>query len=73
MRPKWPKLASLTQKKYVYSSFSFLVQSLLPKDTLLRTYYRKVPRFQKVTLFLQYITITQSPYQLTKMLLATVI
>ena len=30
MKP-WPR-------KYAHSSFSFLVQSLLPKDTLLRTY-----------------------------------
>ena len=34
MKPKWQKLASLA---YAHSSFSSLVQSLLPKDTLLRT------------------------------------
>ena len=39
MRPKWPKLASLAQK-VAHSSFSSLVQSLLPKDTFLRTYIR---------------------------------
>ena len=39
MMPKWPKLASLAQK-YVHSIFSSLVHSLLPKDTLLRTYSR---------------------------------
>ena len=38
MRPKWPKLASLSQEICTLS-FSYLVQSLLPKDTLLRTYY----------------------------------
>ena len=37
MKPKWQKLASLAQK-YAHSSFSSLVQPLLPKDTLLRTY-----------------------------------
>ena len=37
MKPKWQKLASLAQE-YAPSSFSCLVQSLLPKDTLLRTY-----------------------------------
>ena len=37
MKPKWQKLASLAQE-YAHSSFSSLVQSLLPKDTLLRTY-----------------------------------
>ena len=37
MTPKGQKLASLA-RKYVHSSFSSLVQSLLPKDTLLRTY-----------------------------------
>ena len=40
MKPKWQKLASLPQK-YADSSFSSLVQSLLPKDTLLRTYSNK--------------------------------
>ena len=38
MKPKWQKLDSLAQEKYVHSSFSSLVQSLLPYDTLLRTY-----------------------------------
>ena len=37
MKPNWQKLASLA-RKYAHSSFSSLVQSLLPKDTLLRTY-----------------------------------
>ena len=37
MKPKWQKLASLA-RKYAHSSFSSLVQSLLPRDTLLRTY-----------------------------------
>ena len=37
MKPKWQKLASLA-RKYAHSSFSSLVKSLLPKDTLLRTY-----------------------------------
>ena len=37
MKPKWQRLASLAQK-YAHSSFSSLVQSLLPKDTLLRTH-----------------------------------
>ena len=37
MTPKWQKLASLAQEN-AHSSFSSLVQSLLPKDTLLRTY-----------------------------------
>ena len=37
MKPKWQKLASLAQE-ICTSSFSSSVQSLLPKDTLLRTY-----------------------------------
>ena len=37
MKPKWQILASLAQK-YAHSSFSSLVQSLLPRDTLLRTF-----------------------------------
>ena len=36
MKPNWQKLASLAQE---HSSFSSLVQSLLPRDTLLRTYF----------------------------------
>ena len=40
MKPKWQKLASLAQE-YAHSSFSSLVQSLLPKDTLLRTYQKR--------------------------------
>ena len=36
MKPKWQKQASLAQE-IAHSSFSSLVQSLLPKDTLLRT------------------------------------
>ena len=38
MKPKWQKLIILA-RKYAHSSFSSLVQSLLPKDTLLRTYF----------------------------------
>ena len=39
MKPNWQKLASLVwPTKYAHSGFSSLVQSLLPKDTLLRTY-----------------------------------
>ena len=34
MKPKWQKLASL-DRKYAHSSFSSLMQSLLPRDTLL--------------------------------------
>ena len=37
MTPNWPKLASLVQK-YGHSSFSSLVNYLLPQETLLRTY-----------------------------------
>ena len=37
MKPKWQKLASLAQE-ICKTSFSSLVQSLLPRDTLLRTY-----------------------------------
>ena len=37
MRPNLPKLASLAQE-YAHCSFSSLVHSMLPKDTLLRTY-----------------------------------
>ena len=37
MTPKWQKLASLALN-YAHSGFSSLVQSLLPRDTLLRTY-----------------------------------
>ena len=33
IKPKWQKLASLAPK-YAHSSFSSLVQSLLPRDTL---------------------------------------
>ena len=39
MKPKWQKLASLAQES-AHSSISFLVQSLLSKDTLLRTYLK---------------------------------
>ena len=39
MKPNWQKLASL---KYAHSSFSSLVQSLLPKDALLRTYWGRL-------------------------------
>ena len=35
MNPKWQKLASLAQE--ICTSFSSLVQSLLPKNILLRT------------------------------------
>ena len=45
MTPKWQKLASLAQK-YAHSSFSSLVQSLLPRDTLLRTYFMQKPAFK---------------------------
>ena len=38
MKPKWQKLASLAHK-YTHFGFSSLVQSLLPNDTLLRTYF----------------------------------
>ena len=38
MKPNWQKLASLAQK-YAHFSLSSLVQSLLPRDTLLRTYF----------------------------------
>ena len=41
MKPKWQKLASLA-RIYANSSFNSLLQSLLPKDTLLRTYLRQV-------------------------------
>ena len=37
MKPEWQKLASLAQK-YAHSSFDSLMQSLLLRDTLLRTY-----------------------------------
>ena len=43
MKPKWQKLAS-RPRKYAHSSFSSLVQSLLPKDTLLRTNYTTMVR-----------------------------
>ena len=39
MTPKWPR-------KYAHSSISSLVQSLLPKDTLLRTYSTNGANFQ---------------------------
>ena len=40
MKPKWQKLASLAQKICtLWFQFFGQVQSLLPKDTLLRTYY----------------------------------
>ena len=38
MNPNWQKLASLAQEIYAHSSFSSLMQSLLQRDTLLRTY-----------------------------------
>ena len=44
MKPKSQKLASLA-RKYAHSSFSSLVQSLLPKDTLLRTYLTQIRLF----------------------------
>ena len=37
MKPKWQKLASLAREN-AHPGFSSLVQSLLLKDTLLRTY-----------------------------------
>ena len=37
-------LAFLGQTQYAHSGFSSLVQSLLPKDTLLRTYWREVDK-----------------------------
>ena len=40
MKPQWQKLASLAQEN-AHSGFNSLVQSLLPKDTLLRTYLSK--------------------------------
>ena len=40
MKPKWQNLASLAQE-YAHSSFGSLVQSLHPKDTLLRTYSKE--------------------------------
>ena len=39
MKPNLQKLASLAQEIYAHSSFSSLVQSLLPRDTFLRTYW----------------------------------
>ena len=39
MKLNWQKLASLAQEIYAHSSFISLVQSLLPRDTLLRTYF----------------------------------
>ena len=38
MKPKWQLV---WPRKYAHSSFSSLVQSLLPNDTLLRTYFKK--------------------------------
>ena len=38
MKPNWQKLASLAQKICTLKFQFFFVQSLLPKDTLLRTY-----------------------------------
>ena len=40
MKPKWQKLASLVQEICTLG-FSSLVQPLLPKDTLLRTYFSR--------------------------------
>ena len=39
MKPNCQKLASLAQEINGHSSFSSLVQSLLPRDTHLRTYF----------------------------------
>ena len=41
MKPKWQILASLAQE-YAQSSFSSLVQSLLLKDTILRTFLNTI-------------------------------
>ena len=41
MRPNWPKLASLAQKTCSIDSFSSLVDSLLPKITLLKNTFKK--------------------------------
>ena len=49
MTPKWQKVASLAQE-YAHSGFSSLVQSLLPKDTLLRTYSSLLRSSSKVIL-----------------------
>ena len=38
MTPKWQKLASLAQETCSFYSFSSLVQSLLPMDTLFKTH-----------------------------------
>ena len=45
MKPKWQKLANLAQE--ICTSFSPLMQSLLPRDILLRTYLHYV-KFQPV-------------------------
>ena len=44
MKPKRQKLASLAQK-YVHSSFSSLVQSLLPKDTPFKNIFEMLNEF----------------------------
>ena len=54
MTPKWQKLASLAQEIWTLYSFSSLVQSLLPKDTLLRTYLHS----QKMSSVLLFIGLT---------------
>ena len=41
MMPKWPKLACLAQK-FAHSSFSLLMQSLLPKDTLFKNIFKAI-------------------------------
>ena len=51
MKPKWQKLASVAQEN-AHSSFSSLVQSLLSKDTLLRTYWTEFMKEPKMPLSL---------------------
>ena len=39
VRPKWPKLACLTQKTCPFYTFSSLVYSLLPNDNLFKNIF----------------------------------
>ena len=39
MRPQWPKLSSLSQKTCTLFTFSSLVYSLLPKDSLFKNIF----------------------------------
>ena len=61
MKPHWRGLASLAQEMCTRSSFGSLVQSLLPKDTILRTYLHS--KDDNCELFRKYAWTNYSPIE----------